>query len=265
MYRLSSEFDRLRREFNEALIACRAATEKKQVHSLRTGTRRLEALLKKAAEDHPGSKPLQVQANKVLRRLKRVRKAAGVARDLDVLRNLAGPVRDRALTSTKPSEHENLIASYKQLEDDLRSRRKHAASELATALEEHEPGLERALEAMSKAMSNFTAKEPSPMRTANIWMKRIRMPGSDPGKEALHSFRKQTKTMRYLAELEPRSITAQRFAAHLKAIQGSIGQWHDLLLFVEEAKEILGKDSLLTQVVKTERNQARRAAMRSIR
>ncbi len=81
---------------------------------------------------------------------------------------------------------------------------------------------------------------------------------------SLHSFRKQIKAARYLAEMDNASAPAKRLAQQLKKMLNSIGRWHDWLLLGQEATSAFGKHSLLANAIRAERNRAWTLAIRSV-
>jgi CHAD domain-containing protein len=255
MTAISSDFDRLHMELAEALVACRADSRRHAVHDLRTGTRKVEAVVQKVLEDHPGAMRLRKAAKKALRELKRVRKAAGPVRDLDVHRNLAKELREQVLKRNSSGTKQSLAKEFKKLDDRLRRRRKRSASKLQKVLKDEEVQLEAALEDMAKAMT-LLRPSPPPLTTAQQWTGRFFPPPGGSFEERLHEYRKQTKAARYLAGLQQSSAAARQLENRLKQMQDSIGRWHDLMLLTTRARALLGKRSVLAGVVAAERDSA---------
>ena len=264
----SSDFDRLHSEFTAAVLACRVDPGKHAVHSLRTGTRKLEALLRKVLEDHPGAGQLHKASRKAQSELKRMRKAAGPVRDLDVHRKVAEELHDQARPSLSPKEAITLTSDYKKLDRSLRRRRKQAAGELGKLLKKREVRLEGALEDSAEAIRSMTGATPPLLETATKWSEKVSLrdldPGADSFEEQLHGFRKETKAARYIAGLQESSAKARRLAERLKAMQDSIGRWHDLLLLAGEAADVLGKRSALTSFLRAQRDSALDEATQSL-
>jgi CHAD domain-containing protein len=259
-----SEFDRLHTELAEAVLACRADAGAHAVHSLRTGTRKLEAVLRKVLEDHPGATQLHKASKKTRRELKRIRRAAGPVRDLDVQGKLAEELRDHSRRTGQASK-KTLASDYEHLDRRLQQRRKRAAAKLEKVLRRNEVQLEAALEDTAKAMAHLGAASPPPLETARRWARKSSLPSDGNFEDNLHGYRKQTKQARYLAGLEQDSAPARRLAKSLKAMQDSIGRWHDLMLLTGEAAKIFGKRSALTRTVRAERDRALKFAEHSAR
>ena len=84
-----------------AVLVCRAIPKKEPVHTLRKSTRYVEAQLA-LLQQIPGLPQHAAEADKVRRRLKSVRKAAGMVRDFDVQRKLVkddAPAKNTAATT----------------------------------------------------------------------------------------------------------------------------------------------------------------------
>jgi CHAD domain-containing protein len=254
--RTVSDFDRLHTGLAEAVVACRADAGNHEVHAVRTGTRKLEALLRKVEEDHPGAMRLHKASKNARRELKRIRKAAGPVRDLDVHRQLTEELHQHLPSAGEADSSKEIESGYKKLDRNLQERRKRAAANLRKVLKKEELGLQTALAETSAALAHLRAASPPPLTTARKWARNSSIPTAGNFKDNLHSFRKQTKAARYLAGLEKPSAPARRLATQLKQVQDAIGRWHDLMLLTEEAVDILGKRSKVTCVVRAERDRA---------
>src|SRR5579875_2368023 len=96
----SGNLRRLGAELRENLEKCAVDPGEDPVHDTRTGTRRLEATIEGIARDIPqtgGGEAVHGAARRYLRVLKKVRRAAGPVRDLDVHRKLLDKLTRRAL------------------------------------------------------------------------------------------------------------------------------------------------------------------------
>jgi CHAD domain-containing protein len=200
------------------------------VHRLRTGSRRLQAMLEATLREIP-VETLEQPAQAWLRQLKHLRRAAGPVRDLDVQRKLL----EEWIGKEPPSPEEE------QLDTWLKEERKRLAHKMQKQIRKKQRGLAERQAAFLAAL----AREP--------WTRSIRqadtvaldaflhaadaMPLLDP--ENLHDFRKAAKKARYIAE----SGAGKEVATALKRIQDAIGEWHDWLCLSEEAKSALGEDA----------------------
>jgi len=150
-------------EMREKLDACRkrgSAPKVEEVHHLRTGTRRVEATLETLARE-AGARGLGKASEEArqqwLRQLKKVRRAAGTVRDLDVHRELLAdnllPATDTApdkvasdlaratAAATGSVGATPLMEQARSLDAWLKARRSAAADALCTTLNDHADGL----------------------------------------------------------------------------------------------------------------------------
>jgi CHAD domain-containing protein len=256
-------------EMREKLDACRkhgSAPKVEAVHHLRTGTRRVEATLQTLARE-AGAPAMAGATEEVrqrwLRQLKKVRRAAGTVRDLDVHRELLAenflPAADTApddmtaqLAEATASAAAGsgavtpLIEQARALDLWLKGRRSAAADVLCSTLGDH---ADRLLDAEQQFMAAIT-KRRSLLRRAHRPAVRLaledylRLMDAMPllDKENLHDFRKGAKKARYVAESDDKDPAAQAFAKAVKRVQDAIGEWHDWVVVAEESHEALGKD-----------------------
>jgi CHAD domain-containing protein len=257
-----SIFEELHGELAISLIACRADPDRRAVHSLRTSTRRLEALLRAVQQEHPHSTSLQRTIKEALRPLKSLRRAAGPVRDMDVQRGLVATIAESLERTETEAEHRKLKADCDDLDHRLRRRRKRLAKDLASTAKEFELTLEAALEPVKGTLEKLggtllleAAKEITEQSSKHL---------KEITHGSLHRYRKQSKAARYLGEMEKTSGPAKRLAKRLKSVLDSIGRWHDWMLLAQELKAAIGKGSLLTKAIKRERNRTWVLAVRSV-
>lgn len=205
----------------------------KNVHGFRTGTRRLETLLKELTLERTR------REKKLLSLLGRIRKRAGKVRDLDVqlaaLRSLKVPQQPRRKTQLMNSlielraEHEKKLrkALTKDAVRDLRKRLLRAGREL-----------------------NLKASR-DPLAVAKKMVARMVRPDGPLTEDLLHQYRILGKRARYAAEFAPKSPEADRFIADLKRAQDAVGNWHDWFTLMQTAAHRLGdvRESSLVAVL----------------
>jgi CHAD domain-containing protein len=255
-------------EMREKLDACRkhgSAPKVETVHHLRTGTRRVEATLETLAREAGarGTDGATEEARqRWLRQLKKVRRAAGTVRDLDVHRELLAqnflPAADTApdaiaaqlaeataSAAAGPGAATPLVEQARALDSWLKDRRSAAADALCSTLGDHAG---RLLDAEQQFLAAITERR-SLLRRAHRPAARLAledylrlmeaMPLLD--KENLHDFRKGAKKARYVAESDDKDPAAQALAKAVKRVQDAIGEWHDWAVMAEESQEALGK------------------------
>jgi len=247
----------------ERLDACRQKRndpEVEAVHRLRTGARRVEATLEMLARE-AGARGLGKAAEEArqrwLRQLKKIRRAAGLVRDLDVHRDLLGEnfpnggseskaVARELAVATGPSEFAALAAQAQAFDAWLKDRRTTAAADLCMTLDKHADLLLEAEQQFMAAMaqrpsSASRAHRPAARLALEDYLRVVdAMPLID--KENLHDFRKGAKKARYVSESEENDSAAKAIAKTIKNVQDAIGDWHDWDVLASEAREALGQD-----------------------
>jgi CHAD domain-containing protein len=237
--------------FNTAVAQCVDDVDPDAVHRLRTGSRRLQAMLEATLRENPGL-ALQEPAQAWLRQLKRIRRAAGPVRDLDVHRKL---LEDWIGKDPANSEEEKLDTWLKQ-------ERKRLAHNMRKQSRKKQDGLAARQADFLAAFSRKPLKRKSRAADSVALEAFMRAADSMPWLDAenLHDFRKATKKARYIAESGPIGEVAKQ----LKRIQDAIGEWHDWLCLSQEAKSILGDGAPdLTQAFDQEVERHFAAAMKT--
>jgi CHAD domain-containing protein len=225
-------------EFEAAILLCLDKPAKKPVHRLRTMTRRIEAqLILLAVLRVP--KVHGQNALKARRLLKKIRRAAGEVRDLDVLADLV--TAHTPPTARKEAE---------DLRQTLEQQRDKAAGELQKTLSKNRTKLAGTLESLLKLLDEagtltLTSTELSTL-TLDWFAHNAPPPSENP--ESLHTIRKKAKIARYLAENAPKQARApHKLATEFESLQQIGGEWHDWLILSSIASEEAGKSSPLTQ------------------
>jgi CHAD domain-containing protein len=232
--------------FNGAIAQCVEDADADAVHRVRTGSRRLQAMLEAMlrenetfALDHP--------ARPWLRQLKQIRRAAGPVRDLDVHRKLL----EKLVGKAAPGSDANALhkqAETKQaemLDDWLKSERKHLAHGMQKQIRKRQRGLTERQAAVLNAIGSVSQESVRRGRSADAvaledFVRAVdAMPLLDA--ENLHDFRKATKKARYVAESGAEKGPYSSVAKALKRVQDAIGEWHDWVCLFEEAGTALGK------------------------
>ena len=222
-----------------AITVCLADPSPRPVHKLRTSTRRVESQLTLLSL-LPGL-PLHQKPEKEARRLlRKLRRAAGTVRDLDVQIDL---IQEKASESTKEASDD--------LSTVLKLQRAQAEANLLRILNKHQAKLTRSLESLLEALAPIKSQTlPATQLSvlAKDWFAQ-NIPSEtipdDP--DQLHAIRKTAKLARYIAETAPKSArTPRKLAAAFESLQQAGGDWHDWLILSAIAQDKLG-DSPLTQ------------------
>jgi CHAD domain-containing protein len=237
--------------FNAAVAQAAQDADPAAVHRLRTGSRRLQAMLEATLrEAGAAAHALERPARAWLRELKQVRRTAGPVRDLDVQRKLLEtwigkqmPKQDAAMDgeASPPAE----IKQAEVLDAWLKNERKRLAHGMQKQIRKRQPGLAEGQGAVFTAITRAPLGRPRAVRTADsVALENfVRAADAMPllHAENLHDFRKATKKARYVAEAGAAGNGS--VAKALKRIQDAIGEWHDWLCLGEEARAALGQDA----------------------
>ncbi len=237
--------------FNAAVAQGVADADPDAVHRMRTGSRRLQALLEATLrEAGPAGHALERPARAWLRELKQVRRAAGPVRDLDVQRKLLEDWIGKQMPEqeTAPAGEASRPAEIKEaemLDAWLKGERKHLARGMQKQIKKRQQALEESQGTLFTAITRVPLGRHSVLRTADAAALEEFVRATDAMPllhgENLHDFRKATKKARYLAEAGTEGESS--VAKALKRIQDAIGEWHDWLCLGEELQEALGQDA----------------------
>ncbi len=211
------------RKLEQDLVKLSSKPRAENVHRLRTGTRRLQILLRDLSPQLNGSQ------KKLLKLLSRLRKRAGKVRDLDVqlaaLRSLKIPREPRRKTQ--------LINELIELREEQERKLRNTADE---------DTVREIRKRLKRAGKNFDPKATrDPLVVAKEMLERINRQGAPLTEALLHQYRIVTKRARYAAEFAAPSAEAGQFIATLKGIQDALGDWHDWLTLTQTASKHLGE------------------------
>jgi CHAD domain-containing protein len=277
----------------ENLAKCADDPDVNSVHDIRTGTRRLEAtienVVREMSGDLQGAKVRQAAAA-MMRTLKRIRRAAGLVRDLDVHRKLLGKLAKRALDPGKARKQREDLPAAALVEGSAletpqaglrRTPLEQQAHDLDAWLKHRREGLAQELRAKAKAALPKFDKRVAELEAA-LRARGLRRRKAKPlsvvalesfarlatemqalHAENLHDFRKGAKKARYVAELAASGDEdAARVGETLKRLQDEIGDWHDWLVLADEAHAALGEGAAqIFELIDAERDRHFATAM----
>jgi CHAD domain-containing protein len=232
----------------EAALTVGVATPTtKAVHDLRSSTRRVEAQLELLAtvKRLPRYKP---EARKVLRRLEKLRRIAGIVRDCDVQQKLLKD-RDHAMSAAVEAPSD-VVDTQDKLRRKITKQRQRGERKLIAAVEQQLPKLTRDTEKLLTALKPAKELEvPVDRLLAALERKMERMLRSpEKGEEHLHDLRKTAKRARYQCESMP-GPQAAAMARRLEDLQDAGGAWHDLLDLATVCHKELGAEHPLSRVL----------------
>ena len=255
-----------------AMLVAVTAAEVGAVHKLRTTTRRVEAHLHLVDLLEHATQPKDIpqhgaEAKAVHGRLRRVRRAAGTVRDLDVQMDA---IWYDAPAKTEEKKHEEVAAvrrQAKELRKHLTHTRAVEAARLIATLHSQQQKLAASLRALEQAMKPASVPAITPEAMAERiqqWfsgeIRKLLTPERKGRKakvslqtrvaqldeEALHNLRKAAKLCRYMAESAPDDSPVRATAEQFEAVQEAGGKWHDWLLLARLSKGFHGKGAELS-------------------
>jgi CHAD domain-containing protein len=231
-----------------AITLCLADPQTKPVHRLRTTTRRIEGQLE-LLESLPKIPKHGRPARKARRVLKKLRRAAGKVRDIDVQLDLIGEV----VPKTKRGELKDDAAKLRLA---LQKDRKEFAGQLVEELRRRQSKVTLALESLLSCLEPVEQLSISPTELIQLteqWFRENRPPdrdGTPDDPDHLHMIRKVAKLARYMAENAPKGAKRARMLAEsFEHLQQSGGEWHDWTVLAEISRGRKGNSSALTKAL----------------
>jgi CHAD domain-containing protein len=229
-----------------AITLCLADPTPKPVHRLRTSTRRIEAQLT-LLELLPALPLHDKPTRKARGLLKKLRRAAGQVRDIDVQIDLIA-------AETPDDAPKSIQKKSLQLRETLNHQRTAAAQRLIQILQKHQAKLALTLESLLTTLAPAEPLTIAPTQLTTLihsWFTQntpAEPASRDDDPEHLHAIRKTAKLARYLAENAPKSAhTPRKLARAFESVQQAGGDWHDWLILSTIARNELGKSSPLTE------------------
>jgi CHAD domain-containing protein len=206
----------------------------KQVHDLRTNSRKLEATL------HT-TNPNQ-NDRKVLKQISQLRKRAGKVRDMDVL---------TAYATQLPHEGNEEECSVRLLEH-LGAVREREAEKLYKAMQQHTSVLRKRLKRSSKDVTRPDGDTSSRITSAALQLISELEQPAKLHRRNLHAYRLKVKELQNLLRLSA-SSKDEAFVESLGHVKDAIGEWHDWMELQSIANTMLDhpRCKLLQELKKT--------------
>ncbi len=236
----------------------------RRVHALRIATLRLQAALEHRLREQIQDAGEVRAVKRWNKHGKRLRRALEPVREADVCLELLGSLRD---PTPEPDGHlpqrsSLCLREIEALESSLKRRRAAAAEALLAEIEDHRKRLLQCSQQMEKALESYGTGEPAAQAAGQLF---DRLAGEFPELNGgnLHAYRKQLKTVRYLAETGA-DDEALRLAKACRKMLNAAGAWHDWQALAKEAKRRLpkrGKKDGLLAVLRTMEEEALRRAL----
>jgi CHAD domain-containing protein len=211
--------------------------------------------------EHRGAKKAVKTMGSFLDSLAKVRKAAGLVRDLDVQRKIVSRLGRQLVRDRQEEATDDVKDDLEELHKHLRKERKSHAHCLRKLLSAFERPLRESLEDCEDKLASLQPGKTTPHEHAKNWLAACRHRGRFRDPDDLHEFRKETKGVRYIAELQPELKSSIALANDVRAMNDAIGAWHDYEVLVEEAKSWIGKKSAVTKIIYQRRDQKWKRAL----
>lgn len=271
-------------DLEAALVVCQAEPGVKPVHRLRTGTRRVEAMLL-VLDLIPALPEHKKRSTELRKALTHLRRAAGVVRDLDVHREMLeafaqeehrlAHAEETLTVSTAPDGIPNVAptdpepqaaAALQHSAEELRQKMAHTRVAAAEALQEtlHKRqsrttlAAERLLHVLAPAAHTPLPLEKLLATTETVLRRKGRLTPTRLTKldeEKLHNLRKAAKAARYIAETASDDEALHAAARRYEALQEAGGLWHDALELARASRHAFGRHHPLTALYRTARKQ----------
>jgi CHAD domain-containing protein len=210
------------------------------IHDARVGSRRLQQILRVLFP-----KPTAKKYRKLIRMLRKVRRALGECRNLDVMRELIQEKIDAAGNPVVRDAWDQLGVHLKekQQREIIRAREQLSQCDIVDFVN-------RARTLLGSAESS---EEIEPTLTKSIaraleeWTEAVNAAEQNQAPEQIHALRIAGKRLRYRVELvaELGNSSAKTRIRTLKTLQDQLGQWHDHHVLVRLAAKFLSRSDFL--------------------
>jgi len=221
----SGQLDKPIRKLRKLLKKMPAEPTPKQVHDLRTNSRRLEAMFEATGPDQNG--------RKILKQVSRLRKRAGKVRDMDVL---TGYAAELAQTGDEQDCAVRLL-------EHLGAVRRKKAGKLSQAAQQSAPELRKRLKRGSNRLQKRVSRNSDGSPSSHITSAALRLLSEleqphQLNKTNLHPYRLKVKELQNLLRLAENGRD-QEFVESLGEAKDAIGEWHDWVELESIAKGVV--------------------------
>jgi CHAD domain-containing protein len=211
------------------------------VHNLRVASRRLQQVLQLLL---PAAK--SSRSKKLLRTLRKVRRAFGLCRNLDVNLDL---VRGRIATTTASTRQ-----AWERVRLWLEEKRATAIETGRAELRQHElvgfiERLQSLLENGADETEGLAQLWERTREALSDWQNALDTAKADAAVERIHAFRIAGKRLRYRAELlgDVGNASVKPIIGALKSLQDDLGLWHDHAVLRDHVAEFIGRPGFMAE------------------
>ena len=226
------------------MVVCLAEASGPAVHEVRRVSRKMEAQM--GLLQRVGARLPEKKMSKVEKQLKRLRRAAGRVRDLDV---------QEEMVTSLAVKHRAEKSDAEELGARLKKKRERAAEKLLKLLEKRQGKVALAIEGMMEALEAHAAVHvgvEAMLAAADAAFRESvgRAAGESSEDERLHGVRKAAKVARYQAEGVSGSARATAEAKRYQKLQKVGGSWHDWMEMSGVVGGALGKGHAMSEEAK---------------
>jgi CHAD domain-containing protein len=211
------------------------------IHDLRVASRRLQQTLGMLL-----AKPKSPTHRKMLRLLRKTRRAFGPCRNLDVSIALAGKRRDSSSAAS-------MRRAWNALQQWLEHQRTEAMTHGRGKLKRH-----NLIHFISRVQACFEDIRdqpqlapllPSAAGALTAWREALTVAKAEPQLERIHAFRVAGKRLRYRVEslVEIGDPSVKALVQELKTLQDELGDWHDRQLLLQRIAAFVGRPGFLAE------------------
>lgn len=249
------------------------------VHDVRTGTRRLQAMVEAILRERGDDNSLQQTADEWLTALKKMRRAAAPVRDLDVHRELLQKLVKNKKKNERPGDEVTATNGVEEAASPVEKQTEHLDAWLNHARQHNSAALKKKAAklfakfddeaaAFEQALKDGPRTRRRPRSAAVVALEsfsRLVHEMQHLDANNLHDFRKGAKKARYIAESAAEDAHAIAIGKALKRLQDDIGDWHDWLVLADEARTALGDEGKdLVALLDAERDRHYAVAMKTV-
>lgn len=225
---------------------CGRKPTRKRVHALRVVTLRLQAELEIDLAELPRATHAAQAILRFNKLGEKLRKALGPVRELDVwigkLEGLRGSLTQHA--GYVPASAQAVTHQIERLESRVEARRSRFQKKLVAAIDKRKNKFADAARKIDGTV-DVHVHESGPGVVAELGNRFADVVNDFPvfDEKNLHEFRKRIKMIRYRADMHAAEPACAQFAAQMKKISSSIGEWHDWQEMARETGQARGRKS----------------------
>jgi CHAD domain-containing protein len=181
-----------------------------------------------------------------------------------VQRKIVSRIGRQWVKDPEDERRDEITEDIERLSKRVKRERKTHARGLRKVLSAIELPLQKRLEDCEDKLASLRPSNTTPYQHAEHWLAASKHHDRFRKPKDLHEFRKETKGVRYVAELQPELRSSIALARDLRSMNDAIGSWHDYEVLADAARSWIGKKSLLTKAIAQQRDRRWKIALRMV-